>query len=170
MWGPDGLLYVGGFSSDAIHRYDADGHFVDRLEASVDGPDSGTTFGPDGMLYVPCFDGNEVVVIDPASGAVVERITDGMVRPRAVHVDDDGSRWVSAWGLGALVRFDADGERLSDLPTRAPTGFAIGAEGVWVGTDQGGKIRLIDPATAEVLRTVAGSELGIEGVTAIRWE
>ena len=172
VWGPDGLLYVGGYASDSVHRYDAQGRLVDVFAqgiAGLDGPDAGMRFGPDGDLYVPCFESDQVVVLDGTSGEVVRSITDGTAHPRALHFDADGTLWVSAWGSGKVLRFQPDGTRLDDLSTRAPTGIAVGSEGVWLSTDQDGDLRLLDPSSGERLRTIEADTLGVTGVTSLTW-
>lgn len=179
VWGPDGLLYVGGFASDSVHRFDAEGAFVDVFVrggtpggiAGLDGPDAGLRFGPDGDLYLPCFYGDRVLVLDAGTGELVRSLDDGTSRPRALHFDEADNLWVTAWGAGAVLRFGADGARLDDLgAVAAPSGLVVGEEGAWVGTDQTNMLTLLDVATGEALRTIDGAALGMEGVTWLTWE
>lgn len=174
VFGPDGLLYVGGFGSDSVHRFDGvTGAFVDVFaDASdgLDGPDAGMVFDAAGNLYVPCFEGNNIVVFD-VSGTAVRTISEGLKRPRTIHVRDDGELWVTAWGAGKVMRFAADGSPLPDLAsTSAPSGLLVDGDTAYVTTDQTSKVFAIDVATGAVNELFDGRKLGIDGATFLAWE
>lgn len=171
VWGPDGMLYVSGFASDSVHRYDAQGDFVDVFAEGVDGPDAGMAFNAEGQLVVPCFEGDEVQVLDGSSGALLQTFDEALRSPRALHFAQDGTLWVSAWASSRIRRFDAQGVLgvdIAQVPT--PTGMVLGPEGLWVGDDQDSVLSLVDVETGEVVRTIDGAALGIDGVTWIGWE
>ncbi|HET7843228.1 MAG TPA: hypothetical protein VFL14_03695, partial [Xanthomonadales bacterium] len=116
-FGPDGDVYVCGYASDTVRRYDAT---TRQLEATVvparagglDGPDNGMTFGPDGRLYIPGYDANNVVVWDPATNQVatfVARNAGGLVHTRGILFEPGGTVLVSSEGTGQILRYTAGG-------------------------------------------------------------
>jgi sugar lactone lactonase YvrE len=75
---------------------------------------NGLHFSPDGLLYVASVLGSELVVLDPDSGEVRQRLTaaDGVVGPDDVAFAPDGSFYWTSILTGEVAGFDAAGERV----------------------------------------------------------
>ena len=89
------MLHVSGYSSDAVHRYDAlSGAFLDTLDAAagMNGP-LGVTRGPDGRLYVASELTDSVLRFEAGSGAFVDVFVPagrgGLSEPAAVVFGPD---------------------------------------------------------------------------------
>jgi DNA-binding beta-propeller fold protein YncE len=85
----------------------------DRASAPVLNDPHDLAFGPDGRLYVANKFGNEIVILDPKSLAVIGTFGDGALY--GVHdtsFGPDGRAYVAATGLNAIVvfRIEASGE------------------------------------------------------------
>jgi streptogramin lyase len=109
-------------------------------------------------LWVTDSGSNEVVRVDPRTGAIRERITVPGA-PRAVAVDR-GVLWVAAddpqTGAGHVYRIDpASGQVAAtvDLVDR-PTDLAAGEGSLWVATDLSGAVHRIDPMSNRIVATI----------------
>jgi len=156
---PDGSLAVGSFEEDRVMRYDADGLFVEDIVTGCDGPDAGLSVDDEGRLWVPCFDANEVLVLDGGSVAMTLR----MSRPRVIRHDPAGTAWISVWGTGQLRRYGPDGtEQEEFVVRRGITGLAFDGPDVWVANDRAPVIERFDRLTGEPNGTI---EANLDGVT-----
>ena len=78
--GPDGGMYVTGFASNDIFRYDRDGTggspFVTAGAGGLSGPRR-MAFGPDGHLYVASAGNDKVLKYDGETGESLGAFIDG---------------------------------------------------------------------------------------------
>lgn len=172
VFGRDGSLYVAGFASDDIHRFDGTtgqhlGKFADASQG-IDGPDAGMDFGPDGLLYVPCFEGNRIVVLD-SRGVAVQSFDEGLETPRTI-LFVDGELWVSVWRPGKILRLDHTGQTLAaiaEVPGAA--GALFDGRHVWASSDQANVAGRFVVETGELVEII-GRDMGIEGATFLAWD
>ncbi len=160
----DGIVYVGGYGSGAVHRYDeVTGSALGILADGMQGPDAGLTFGPEGTLFVPCFDGDRVVELAPESGDVLREFA--VDSPRMLVFEGD-TLWVTSWRAGRIRRFALDGTDLPDFASvDRPSGLALTEDAVWVTSDQDNRIRQLDRDTGEQVGRIAGTANGVDGAT-----
>lgn len=147
-FGPDGDMYLGGYNSDSVFRFDGasgapKGEVVRRADGA-DGPDNGLVFGPDGKLYITGFDSHNVIRWDPATGSAETFIASGsggLRRTRGILFEPDGSGvLVSSEGSGEILRYHRDGRfdrSLLRVPY-GPNGMAYVADGSLLVTGFGG--------------------------------
>lgn len=176
-FGPDGDMYLGGYNSDSVFRFDgatgaAKGEVVRRSDGA-NGVDNGLVFGPDGLLYVPGFDSHNVIRWDPASGRAETFIASGsggLRRTRGILFEPDGSGLlVSSEGSGEILRYHRDGRfdrRLAQFPF-GPNGMAYAADGSLLVTGFGGdRVERIDARSGASLGTVVSANAGgLSGAT-----
>lgn len=176
-FGPDGDMYLGGYNSDSVFRFDgstgaAKGEVVRRSDGA-NGVDNGLVFGPDGLLYVPGFDSHNVIRWDPASGRAETFIASGsggLRRTRGILFEPDGSGLlVSSEGSGEILRYHRDGRfdrRLAQFPF-GPNGMAFAADGSLLVTGFGGdRVERIDARTGASLGTLVNANAGgLSGAT-----
>ncbi|MBS1830460.1 MAG: beta-propeller fold lactonase family protein [Acidobacteria bacterium] len=130
---PDGRkLYVGGGSAASVFEFDFAGGRLTEARTFVVAPEQGRThqdfvgdicFTPDGrMIYASVLYRDQVVVINPQSGRVIERFKTGR-RPYRIRFHPDGkSFFVSSWADGSIYQYDADkGEPLGRIRLAAHT-------------------------------------------------
>lgn len=159
---PDGTFAVASFTEDRVMRYDADGLFVEDLVVGVAGADAGLSVDALGRLWVPCFESNEVVVVDDGGVVLTLRVN----RPRVVRHDAAGTAWISSWGTGALRRYDPDGTSLDPFVQRVGiTGIAFDGRDVWVASDQEPMVHRYDRITSIAREPI---DPGLDGVTFVQ--
>ncbi len=73
---------------------------------------NGMHFSPDGRLFVASVTGSELVVLDPDTGAVLERLADGIDGPDDVAFNADGDFYWTSILTGEVAGMTADGERI----------------------------------------------------------
>jgi sugar lactone lactonase YvrE len=76
--------------------------------ASISGA-NGMQFGPDGLLYVASVIGSELVVLDPDTGEVKHRITEGVNSPDDIAFSSDGSFYWTSILTGEVAGIRPDG-------------------------------------------------------------
>ncbi|MEZ5561198.1 MAG: hypothetical protein R3E86_21970, partial [Pseudomonadales bacterium] len=76
---------------------------------------NGLHFSPDGLLYVASVIGSEIVVLDPDSGEVRQRLTaaDGVEGPDDVAFAPDGAFYWTSILTGEVAGYTADGRRVT---------------------------------------------------------
>ena len=74
---------------------------------------NGIHFSPDGNLYVASVIGSELVVLDPESGAVLERLAEGIDGPDDVAFNEAGDFFWTSILTGEVAGMTAAGERVS---------------------------------------------------------
>jgi streptogramin lyase len=177
--GPDGDLYVGGYSSQSVLRFDGrtgalEGTVVAAGAAGLRGPDNGLTFGPDGRLYVPGYDSSSVVRHDPATGQTTVWIASGaggLNKTRGILFEPGGeTALVSSERSQQILRYRvADGSFVGvfSRPGGNPTGMAWGSDGeILVAMESQNRVVRINAATGAVLGDrVAPGVGGLTGAT-----
>lgn len=110
--GPDGRLYVSGYSSDNIVRFNADGTgatvFVASGSGGLNGA-AGIAFGPDGHLYAASGLSNQILRFNGSTGAFIDVFASGggMNNPNSLVFGQDGALYVANYNNSDIVRFDA---------------------------------------------------------------
>ncbi len=163
--GPDGDVYVGGYQSDSVTRFDGQsGAFeavvVPARAAGLDGTDNGLGFGPDGQLYVPGYDSNNAVRYNPATGQTsgwVQAGAGGLRHTRAILFEPGGqTALIASEGSNAVLRFRvSDGGFVSafiNLPFR-PTGLDYLPSGELLVTgDHANKVAVYNASSGAFIR------------------
>lgn len=175
-FGPDGDIYLGGYTSDSVFRFDgssgaAKGEVV-RRSGMLDGPDNGLTFGPDGKLYIPGYDTNNVVRWDPQTGSsqvFIANGSGGLRRTRNILFEQDGSGvLVSSEGTAQILRYRLDGSFDKVLANLAQgvNGMDFDSDGSLLTTGTGNFVERLDPKTgARINVLVRPGEGGLSGGT-----
>lgn len=176
-FGPDGDVYLGGYNSDSVLRFDGStgapkGEVVGPA-SGLNGPDNGLLFGPDGKLYIPGFNSHNVLRWDPVSGrseVFIAARSGGLARTRGILFEPDGSGvLVSSEGSAKILRYRLDGsfdQVLASFPF-GPNGMDYASDGSLLVTGFGGDVVLrIDAKTGAMLGTLVpfGSG-GLSGAT-----
>ncbi len=117
----DAELIATGFQSNAVHRYDHVGSYIETL-GPTDRPFAVVT-GPDGLLYVTSNSTNTVDRYDPADGSFFDTFVSagsgGLDEPTGLIFGRDGNLLVGSFRTDQVLEFDA--------ATGAPLGvFASG--------------------------------------------
>jgi sugar lactone lactonase YvrE len=76
--------------------------------ASISGA-NGMGFGPDGSLYVASVFGSELVVLNPETGEIKRRITEGVKNPDDIAFSSDGSFYWTSILSGEVTGMRSDG-------------------------------------------------------------
>jgi len=87
---------------------------IERLAsgASISGA-NGLNFSPDGRLFVASVIGSELVVLDPDSGEVLERLADGIDGPDDVAFNSAGDYYWTSIMTGEVAGLTVAGERIT---------------------------------------------------------
>ena len=111
--GPDGYLYVSGWTSGNVLRYATDGTFVDEFVPSgtpglVNA--AGMAFGADGHLYVVSAGTSSVLRFDGTTGAYLDTFvasgSGGASSPLGITFGPDGNLYLGCRGPDQVLRFD----------------------------------------------------------------
>ncbi len=161
--GPDGNLYVSGWNSHNVFRFDAaTGTLIDEFVATGDGGLSeaaGMVFGPDGMLYVASTGTSQVLRFDGFSGAFVDTFvtaySGGLDRPEDLVFGPDGNLYVSDYEADSVNRYDGDTGAFIDLFVTAgsaglltPESLVFGPDGnLYVANDDESRVQVFDGNT-----------------------
>jgi hypothetical protein len=180
--GPDGDVYVGGYASQSVLRFDggsgaAKGVAVAPRAAGLQGPDNGLRFGPDGRLYVPGYDSNNAVRWDPASNQTaiwVQPRAGGLRHSRAILFEAGGqTALIASEGSDAILRFRVgDGGFVARFaqPGFRPTGIDLGPDNqLFVTGDFFNGVRVLDARDGRFIKDLvqpgAGGLVGATFVT-----
>jgi streptogramin lyase len=160
--GPDGLVYIGGWISDNVIRYDpTTGAYVDEFISAGTGGLSGACgmgFGPDGNLYVTSFYTDEILRYDGTTGAFIDDFVSagsgGMEEPSALVFGPDGNLYVSDYVDGpahnAVFRYDGITGAFIDKFVASGSGGLNYPEDLAFGPD--GNLYVVSEETNNVLR------------------
>lgn len=158
--GPDGNLYVSGWSSGNIVRYDpSTGAFIDEFAngASLTPARTamlGMAFGPDGHLYVAIPSSGEVLRFEGNSGAFIDAFVTaglgGITEPEGLTFGPDGHLYVSDYTNNAVYRYDGTTGGFIDIFVAAGSGGLRDPEDLVFGPD--GNLYVASDRDHEVLR------------------
>ncbi|MCB1800626.1 MAG: tandem-95 repeat protein [Gammaproteobacteria bacterium] len=112
--GPDGLLYVSGYSAGSVLRFDAATlGFVDEFVSAGSGglgSAGGIAFGPDGHLYVADYGNDRILKYDAADGSplgvFVTAASGGLDQPWAILFGPDSDLYVGSYSNNEILRYD----------------------------------------------------------------
>lgn len=142
--GPDGNLYVSGWNSDNVLRYNVTtGAFIDTFVAANSGglnSAAGIAFGPDGNLYVASRLTRQVLRFDASTGAFIDAFvtasSGGLNQAEGLVFGPDGNLYVSDYSSGAIYKYNGTtGAFISQFVTAAsgklsaPEDMAFGPDG-----------------------------------------
>ena len=158
--GPDGGIYVTGFGSDKVFRYNPDGsggsEFVSFRSGGLRAP-SRMAFGPDGNLYVTSMSTDEVLRYSGVDGSFIGAfVASGLDEPDGITFGPDGDLYVANRGTGQILRFDGwTGVRDLSFTANGSTGYMdilFGPDGhLWVTNQSSDDIQRYDGATGSSL-------------------
>jgi sugar lactone lactonase YvrE len=137
------------FLGDALWELDPKGVAAPRLIAKDLGGLNGFEVGPDGMIYGPLWFKNQVVKVDPATGAITS-IAGGFKTPAAANLDGKGNLYVVDTATGELVRVALATGAKTVVARLAPAldNLAIAPDGtVYVSNMADNSITAFDPST-----------------------
>jgi sugar lactone lactonase YvrE len=109
------LIGCGAESSDSPAGSTEDSHPVVEVlatGAAISGA-NGLHFSPDGKLYVASVLGSELIVLDPDTGAVMERLQEGVDGPDDVAFNARGDFFWTSILTGEVAGMTAEGERIT---------------------------------------------------------
>lgn len=168
-FGPGGEVYVGGYSSDDVKRYDANGKNPTRAvtanASGVNGPDNGLLYAPDGKLYVPGYDSNSIIRLDPATGATSVAIAaqaNGLRGSRGILADRDNQHlWITGELSGQLLKYNMASGNVQVVASglNRPTGIEHGLNNDLL-LITSGAVTSVNPATGALGNTLVPSGSG----------
>ncbi len=129
---------------------------------------------PDGSVWYTAQHQEALGRLDPKTGATKHIHLGEGSRPHGVIVGPDGHPWVTVGGLNAIVRVNAQSEKVDVFPLPADTGYAnlntaaFDANGILWFTGQSGVYGRVDPASGEVTVSQAERGRGPYGISATR--
>ncbi|NNC93132.1 MAG: DUF2341 domain-containing protein, partial [Acidimicrobiia bacterium] len=113
--GPDGLLYVGSYTTDRILRFNPVtgaflGEWVSFQSGGLDGP-AGMAFGPNGNLFVSSNFGDEVLEYDALDGSFVGAFVPlagngPLDEPDDLTFGPDGDLYVTSFNTDQVLQYD----------------------------------------------------------------
>jgi sugar lactone lactonase YvrE len=120
---------------------------------------NGLYFGPDGNLYIGSVGGQEIIVMDPESGAILKRLgaTVGVTSPDDLTFDLDGALYWTNIMTGEVVRLAPDGAVTSQQVALGVNPITFSADGrLFVALDFfGDALYELDPALVKPPRLLA---------------
>ncbi len=177
-FGPDGDLYVAGFDTDSVRRYDGQTGALKSTPVApraggLDGPDNGMTFGPDGKLYIPGYYSNNVLRYDPVSNTLstfVAASTGGLRHTRAILFEPgNATALVSSEGSGQILRVNASsGALIGTFATVAgPAGMNYTSDGRLLLANNGQQVVALNASSGAFISTLFAPEGagGLNGAT-----
>lgn len=167
LYGPDGNLYVSGFATSAVLKFDPiTGVFIERFTSNRNIAEATKmAFHSDGMLYISQWAGDEKVLrFDAITGVYVDAFTSrGVVNGMEFDWDAEGNFIIASWGQngtdGTVQRFDSEGNFV-DILVATNNGGLQGPVNLWIdGTD----LFVVDWTRGLVLRyhVSTGEYLGV---------
>lgn len=115
----------------------------------------------DGLLWVADLNGGQIVVVDPANGAILARYGKAQgisATPDDLAVARDGSVWWTGFDTGVVGRISTDGKSTDMVTTRPGANpITVGPDGsIYVGIAvTGDGLFVIDPAAPDPPREIA---------------
>jgi YVTN family beta-propeller protein len=138
---------------DRVQRIDPVTGTVTKT-VSLDGVTTGGLAFADGGLWIADLTDNELIELDPVSGAQ-RRTIPLSVQPTALAIGN-GTIWVADYNQNKLVDVDLKtGEPLTSVHVgTGPSAVAIGADAVWVACQLDGTVWRIDPRSGSVIAAI----------------
>jgi sugar lactone lactonase YvrE len=168
----DGRLFAAQvFGGDALWEIDPAGSQPPRLILKDLGGFNGFDVGPDGKLYGPLWFKQQVVRIDPDSGAL-DVVADGFATPAAANFDSRWNLYVLDTARGEVVRVDIRRGGKQVVAKLAPSldNLAIDSrDRLFVSNMADNGIQEIDPRSGAARQVVKGAlaiPLGIAAIAA----
>jgi WD40 repeat protein len=151
-FGADGNLYVSGFSSSSVRRYDPAGMFLGVFVADNPGSpginESGglfqateLLFGPDGALYVSSFGNHRILrynsvtgsfmdVFAPNRGTLTDIQSGQLANPIGMAIGPNGTLYISSFNTNCIQNYDATtGDFIAPFVADDPTTLTIDESG-----------------------------------------
>lgn len=131
---------------------------------------NGLHFSPTGELYVASVLGSEIVVLNPVTGAVIERLRDGVDGPDDVAFAPDGAFYWTSILTGEVAGITSTGERVTAArlsPGVNPLTFSDTGRLFVAQCFFGDGLYEVDPAGLEPARLISdelGPECGLNGM------
>ena len=114
--GPDGSVYVMDDLDEPLSKFTPDGKFVWRMARSASEPDGtviphGLAVRPDGSILLSCEDCHHILVLDPATGQIIQRMPDAeqLVSGGFINLDPAGRMYVSQFFPVSEIVLDPSG-------------------------------------------------------------
>lgn len=157
--GPDGLVYVVGFDTRQVQRFDPfDNSFVDTfipVGSAGNGNLTAIDFGPDGNLYLADASNHRILRFDAMTGdfmnVFVASGAGGLENPVYMSFESDGFLYVSSFNTNEVLRYDSTtGEFESAFVSNSNNATLDGPAGFQFGPD--GNFYLVSNRSNEVLR------------------
>ncbi|WP_372895392.1 DUF4347 domain-containing protein, partial [Stieleria sp.] len=157
-YGADGLLYVSGFDSSNVQRFNpVTGAYVDDFvvagSGGIDQAD-GLAFGPDGHLYVTSHRTDEVYRYNGTTGAFIDvfvtAASGGLDHPFFIDFGQDGNLYVASEKTNSILRYNGTTGAYLDQFITTGLGGLTDASGFGFGPD--GNFYLASTFTDEILR------------------
>jgi YVTN family beta-propeller protein len=135
------------------------GEVAGTIDLGGDTRPHGVAFRPDGTIVVTTEGSDHIVVVDPATGGVVQRVPVGEGVAHMVALSPDGRwAWVTNISAGTLEKVDLEaGEVVGTLETgTGAEGVAVARAGreVWVTNRGDDTVSVIDAESLEVLASL----------------
>ncbi|MBL7740632.1 MAG: hypothetical protein JNK14_15550 [Chitinophagaceae bacterium] len=138
-WGPDGHLYVTGFYTPYLMRYDsANGNYLGQFSSgyALDNPGK-MTFAPDGKIYISQWGAskNKIARFNAATGTFIDEFPNfsfGQSNAMSHAWDAQGRLYVVCFASRDVKRFDTNGQ-FTDvfIPTGSGAGQLQGPVNLW---------------------------------------
>ncbi|HEY71239.1 MAG TPA: DUF11 domain-containing protein, partial [Anaerolineae bacterium] len=156
--GPDGNVYVSGWLSSNVVRYDpTTGAYIDEFVAAGSGGltmATGMAFGPDGNLYVADANNRNVLRYNGTTGAFIDEFVTaglgGLDEAEGMTFGPDGNLYVSDYTSAAVFRYDGNTGAFIDVFVTSGSGGLANAEDLTFGPD--GNLYVASDGGSRVLR------------------
>ena len=156
--GPDGNLYLSGWNSDNVLRYNATtGAFIDTFVTAGSGGLSsaaGLAFGPDGNLYVASRLTSEVLRFNGTTGAFIDAFvtaaSGGLNEAEGLTFGPDGNLYVSDYQNNAVYKYHGTTGAFQAVFVTSGSGGLGNAEDLAFGPD--GNLYIADDTNSSVHR------------------
>jgi DNA-binding beta-propeller fold protein YncE len=115
-WDDEGNLYVVNYGSHDVHRFDAEGNFIDVFvsPSNFQGPVN-LWFDDGGDLLVADWETGTVKRFDGETGAYKSDFISGMTRTEGVVVGPDGDLYICDWQMAQINRYDPETGALKEV-------------------------------------------------------
>ncbi|WP_158222671.1 DUF4347 domain-containing protein [Rhodopirellula sp. MGV] len=174
--GKDGLLYVSGWGSDNVQRFNPNtGGWVDEFVASGSGGlnnSAGLAFGRDGNLYVADYDNDSVLRFDASTGNFIDVFVasgaGGLDGATDIWFGSDGNLYVVGNKSDNILRFDGlTGAYIDEFVSAGsggldkPISATIGGDGrLYVSSNNNDEVLRFDATTGAFVDTFVTSGSG----------